>query len=304
MRRFWHAAALGLALVALASGPASAQADDPARDDDQVVLHGSLVVPEGETVGTAVIFDGPATVAGTIRRSLIVFNGDVEVSGTVEGDAIVFNGDVVLTSGAIVEGNVVSRQAPTLEDGATVMGDQVRVVGRIDLGDVGIASRFAWWLGYSASTLALGLFLLLVAPGLDVAIARVARERLGAAAGIGALWFFLLPIAAVLLLVTVLGIPLGVFLLLGLALLYTVGYVAGAHGIGRFVMKPPSSRFAAFLIGWVIVRVIALIPVLGGFAWMVVAIFGLGLLAVAARRTPSPEAAVPVAQPPAPPMPV
>ena len=90
---------------------------------------------------------------------------------------------------------------------------------------------------------------------------------------------------ALLFLVTVVALPLGVFMLLAIGLLYTVGYVAGAHGIGRLLVKSPTSRFLAFLAGWGILRLLALIPVLGGFAWTIASIFGLGVLWVAARRT-------------------
>ena len=303
LRRVVVTGGVALLATALWVGPASAQSSGSGgEDDDLVVLTGRLVVPEGETVDAAVIFDGPATVDGTVEQALVVFNGDVEISGTVTKDVVVFNGDVVLRSGAEVGGNLVSRDAATIEEGATVGGDQQTITGRIDIGEVGLVSRFVWWLGYSVSTLVLGLLLLLVAPGLDGAITRVARERFGAAIGMGALLFFLLPVTATLLLATVVGIPLGLFLLLALALVYTVGYVAGAHGIGRFVMKPPASRWVAFLVGWLILRVIALIPVLGGLSWLLAAIFGLGLLLVAARRTSSDVDAL-VRPPPAPPRP-
>jgi hypothetical protein len=149
---------------------------------------------------------------------------------------------------------------------------------------VGFASRIAWWIGYSVSTLLLGLALLALAPGLDRSIAAAVKDRLGATIGFGAGAFFLLPIAAVLLIVIVVAIPLGVFLLLAFALLYTAGYVAGAHVLGRRIMAPPKSRFAAFLVGWAILRAIALIPVLGGLTWFVASLIGLGALWVAARR--------------------
>ena len=70
------------------------------------------------------------------------------------------------------------------------------------------------------------------------------------------------------------------------ALLYTIGYVAGAHAIGRLIVKPPSSGFAAFLAGWGVVRVLGLVPFLGGLVWMLTTIFGLGVLVVATRRGP------------------
>ena len=95
--------------------------------------------------------------------------------------------------------------------------------------------------------------------------------------------FLLLPVVAVLLLVTVVGIPLGLFLLLALAFIYSVGYVIGALALGRLVVKAPTSRYVAFLAGWGALRVLALIPFLGGVAWLVATVVGLGTLWVGAR---------------------
>jgi nucleoside recognition membrane protein YjiH len=103
----------------------------------------------------------------------------------------------------------------------------------------------------------------------------------------------------VLLLVVVVAIPLGLFLLLSLALLYTIGYVAGAHVLGLRVLRPESSRFAAFLVGWGIVRGFGLIPIAGTVVWVLAAIAGLGAIVVAARGS-MPVATRPVATPPVP----
>ena len=297
----WTALGVGLVLALSTGGAALAQAEDgAARDDDQIVLHGELLVPEGESVDAAVIFDGPAVVQGTVAESLVVFNGWVEVSGTVRGDVVAFNGDVVLEDGAQVGGDVVSQSTPEIGQGAEIAGDQRSVAGVTDWGDVGLAGRFAWWLAYSISTLLLGVILLLVAPSLDDAIAWAARERTGASIGIGLGVFVLLPIAAVLLLATIVGIPLGLFILLGIALLYTVGYVLGAHAIGRRLLAYPKSRYLAFLAGWGIVRLLGLIPIVGGLAWTLVTILGLGILVTAARR-PELREATDARNPPPPP---
>jgi hypothetical protein len=50
-------------------------------------------------------------------------------------------------------------------------------------------------------------------------------------------------------------------------------------------VKPPTTRFLAFLAGWGILRLLGLIPVVGGLVWTLASIFGLGLLWVAARGT-------------------
>lgn len=294
---FASAAALVLA------GPAVAQeSTSDLGEDDQIVLNGRLVVPDGESIDTGVIFNGPATVGGTVRGSLVVFNGRTEISGTVEKDVVVFNGDVVLRSGAEVRGDVVTQSDPQIEEGATIEGDRQNIATRFDFENIGFASRFAWWVAYSVSTLILGLLLLLLLPGLDAGAIDAWRNRTGESIGWGVGAFFLVPIAAVIFLLTVVAIPLGLFLLLGIALLYTIGYVVGAHVVGRLLLKEPRSRFLAFLLGWVILRGLALIPFVGGFVWLIASILGLGVLTVAARRTTHPGVVAP-AVPSPPPLP-
>jgi hypothetical protein len=295
------AAILCLGFVTLGAPAASAQ-DDGLDTDDQVVLTGRLVVPEDETVKTAVIFNGEALIDGTVTETLVVFNGRTEITGTVGEDVIVFNGRVVLRSGSRVGGDVVSRQAPQIEDGATIEGSVDDLPTRWDFWDITFVGRFVWWLAYSVSTLVLGLVLLLLARGLDPASISALRDRLGGTIGFGLLWFILLPIVAVLLFVTIVGIPLGLFLLLALALVYSIGYVVGALALGRLFVKVPRSRYVAFLAGWGALRVIALVPFLGGLAWLGGTVIGLGTLWVAARAERSEVRQV--APPPAPPPPV
>ena len=263
---------------------AAAQDNGDADTDDQIVITGQLVVPEGESVEHAVIFNGPATIEGTVGQSLVVFNGRTEIIGTVAQDVIVFNGDVVLRSGSRVGGDVVSLEAPQVEDGATIGGDIEDLQGRWNYWDATFIGRLAWWLAFTVSSLILGH---------GPAPARVAgprrdqhprpARRLGGTIGFGLLVFVLLPVVAVVLLVTILGIPLGIFLLLALALVYSVGYVVGALAIGRLLVKPPTSRYLAFLAGWGALRVLALIPFVGGLAWLVATVLGLGTLWVGAR---------------------
>jgi hypothetical protein len=295
------ASVVGLLMGVVFARPAGAQEGDPrSGEEDQVVLTGGLIVPEGSTVDTAVVFNGPVVIEGTVRESLVVFNGRTEISGTVGEDVVVFNGRVFIRSGAEIGGDVASAQDPEIEDGATVGGDQVNIATRFDFEDLGFAGRVAWWIGYSISALILGLLLLLLAPRLDAAIVEVMRTRVGAAVGFGAAAFFLVPIAAIMLLVTIVGIPLGLFVLLALALLYTIGYVVGALALGRLLIKPPTSPFLAFLVGLGILRLVALIPFVGGLVWLLASILGLGVLVVSTRRAP--VAVVSPAPPPAPTM--
>jgi hypothetical protein len=118
-------------------------------------------------------------------------------------------------------------------------------------------------------------------------------ERTGPAFGWGALAFFAIPVAAAILLGTVVGAPLGLGVVLALGLFYWIGYVAAAYILGRRLGGPDRSRILAFTIGWGILRLIAVIPVLAGLTWFVASLFGLGALILAARPASRAAAAGP-----------
>jgi hypothetical protein len=301
----WVLASFGAFVLSLLTAlPASAQDGPDFDENDQIVLTGRLEIASDETVDTASILNGPALIEGTVRESVFVLNGDAEISGTVNEDVVVVNGDVVIRSSAEIGGDLVTQRTPQIEDGATIRGSTSNIATRFDVELVGAAGRFVWWLGYSVSVLILGLLLLLFAPALDEAVRAAARLRLGSSIGWGVALFLLLPIVAVILMVTVVGLPLGLFVLLGLALIYTLGYTMAPIAVGAMVMKSSPSRFVVFLVGWVILRALALIPVLGGVLWLVASAWGLGLLAVAIRSGRTAEPMTAPAVPPPPPTPV
>jgi len=273
---------------------APAWAADAGKNEPQIVLTGHAVVSAGQTVGDVVIFNGPATIDGTVRGSVTSFNGEVSISGTVTGDVTSFSGDVTVASGARIGGDLVSQSAPNIASGATIEGDRRRVNTDVILGRITWISRFAVWVAVSVSILVLGVLLLLFAPRAADAVAAAAVQRIGPSIGWGLGLFFGIPIVAVIALVTIVGIPFGLGMFLALAPLYALGYTASCFALGRALIKPPRTRYLAFLAGWAIVRVASLIPFLAGLVWFVAVVYGLGILAVAARRR---ESAVSVAAP-------
>jgi hypothetical protein len=277
--------ALFLALMLGLAAPAWAQTSQ--ASEAFVVLSGRADVPEGQQVGDLVVFHGSADVAGAVEGSLTAFDAPVTISGRVNGDVVVFNGRVELQSGANVTGDVVSQQAPVVASGATIGGTSKRLQTNTNWEGFGWAGKLAWWLAVSVSTLVVGLVLVwLVGPG-AARILEAGRTRIGPSIGLGLLLFFGLPLLAVIALVTVVGIPLGIGLLAALLLIYALGYSASGWILGRSILRGPTSWFLAFLVGWGILRVVALVPILGGLAWFAAVVFGLGALAVAIWRTRS-----------------
>ena len=283
---------LAVVVVALLAWPAAALAAGP---DDQVVITGSVSVARGQTVGTVVIFDGPVTIRGHVSGDVVAFHGPVNVlGGRVDGDITAGSNRIVLAPGSVVTGDLNYRsQKPLISPGARVGGD----VNQFKVWDAGAFSGFAAtlliWLAISVSSLVLGLILIAIAPrAFDATQAAWSRSP-GASVGWGVVLFFGLPIAAVIALITLVGIPLGVALLFALVPVYAIGQVAGAFLLGRVLIRPPSGRLPAFLVGLVILVLLELIPIVGGLVWIIATVLGLGALIVAGWRANRPQAAPP-----------
>jgi hypothetical protein len=291
VRRSLTVGVFSLLLLGL-TAPAWA-AQDGQTSDAFVVLSGPADVPRGEQVGDLVVFHGSSTVDGTVKGSLTAFDAPVTVSGRVDGDVVVFNGRVELARGANVTGDVVSREDPIVASGATIGGTTRRVQTNVNWVGYGWVSALAWWLAVSISTLLIGLALLWLTGRGANSIEDTGRSRIGPSIGWGLLAFFGLPILAILALVTIVGIPLGIGLLAALALIYTLGYTATAWIIGRRILGTRTGWVVAFLLGWGILRALALIPAVGGLIWFAAVVFGLGALTVTIWRARSTERAAP-----------
>lgn len=284
------AAFLFATLVVLGiAAPAFAQEDEDDHND-LVVLTGGARIAEDQSFDHAVIFDGPVSVEGEVIGDLIVFHGDVEITGRVAADVVVFDGNVTVRSGATIGGDLASTREPTVEEGAEVVGD-IRKPSKDFFRPVEVfAARVALWIAATVSLLLLGFLLIGLAPRPMDRVAATWQSSKGSSVLWGFILLIGLPLGAVLAIVTIVGAPFGVGTLLALGLLYSLGYVAGAWALGRSLVGAPRSRWVSFLAGFAIVRLLGLIPIVGGIVSAVVLVVGLGLLAVSIWRSRAPEA--------------
>jgi hypothetical protein len=287
-------AAVLLAIVAGLAGAAPAHADG-----DQIVISGDVEIARGETAEDVVVIDGSVRVDGRVTGDLVAVSAPVRVAGVVEGDVVAVTDRVVIGPGGRIEGDLVyGDEDPLLATPGAVGGKTENFDADEVLDPLGsFVGRIVLWIAFSVSSLALGLLLLWLAPRALEAALWVARTSTGPAIGIGLAAFFGIPAAAVLALITLVGIPLGVGLLLALLPLYAIGYTTSAWLIGRAILGPPRRRVLAFLAGWGILRLIALVPVVGGLAWFAATVFGLGALTIALWRARRGAAAGPRGEP-------
>jgi hypothetical protein len=293
LRHAVRAVVAACAVLLVGAGSASAATD-------HVVITGGATVPAGRTAGDVVVVDGTVTIAGHVTGDVISVSGPVRVTGRVDGDLITVSDRAFLGPTARVGGDLrYGDERPVLARGASVGGK----VSNEDWADAangwGWVSLIAWWLAVTVSTLVVGVLLVVLAPAALYAAERAVRERLGATVAWGLAIAIGVPLLAVLALLTLVGIPFGIALLLAAIPVLLVAYVTSAWILGRRLLANRStSRWAALFAGWGILRLLALIPVVGALVGVVATVVGLGALAVALWQAGRPDA--PAARPEAP----
>ena len=329
-RKLFVAFALTAVAFLAFAAPAGAGREGPTHGDRRISVTGGVVVASDEVVdGEVISIDGPVRINGTVNDDVFVGDGNLTIRGEVNGDVLVVHGDALVTGrldgdivaldgritvrdGASVTGSVKSRQAPDVAPG-TVQGDVKKLNIKNLWAGFMILFLIYLWVAVTLAVALLGLLFVLLFPRAADATATAGR-RFWPSVGWGALIGVVGPILAVLVLVTIVGIPLGLGMFSALNVLAPLGYVASSLILGRCMVKSTSTggRIGAFFAGFGILRAVALIPGIGAIVWFLVCIYGLGALAQAAWRAgrvapgaapPEPPSAPPVA-PSGEPMPV
>jgi hypothetical protein len=281
------AAVVGSSL--LAAHPSAAQDADP-QPRDQVVLAGDVFVRRGDEVGQVVVLNGTVTVAGVARGDVVVLHGEITVTGQVSGSVVSVDGPVRLGPNAQVLGDVIAREPVTRASGATVAGSVREGTAFVYRRPADIFGPFTTWLAVALSTLVLAALLLLLAPRASESVAATARSAPWRSVGIGVALVALVPVLGVALVVSLLGFPLGLSLLLASWFVASVGFAWSVFAIGRLLWRVPRSRWLALPSGWAVVTAAAAVPYVGGVVWGAGAVLGTGAATVAAwraRRAPS-----------------
>jgi cytoskeletal protein CcmA (bactofilin family) len=253
--------------------------------EDQIVFAGSVTVPRGQRVGEVVVFSGRVTVNGVVAGDVVVLEGPVTVTGQVNGSVIAADGDVRLAESARVGGDVFSSDSVLARPGAKVGGESRSGVRFSCEGPLVTLGKLLGPIAVSVSVLLTGLALLFLAPrGADAVAEAMASAPLASVAW-GLLLVIAVPVAALALVISVLGLPLGLALFLSFGLWWLVGLTWTAWCAGRGLVRAPRGRVTAFFAGWAILAGVGLVPILNAALWTLAPPLGLGAMLVAAWRS-------------------
>ncbi len=216
-----------------------------------------------------------------VQGSAVAIFGRLEVDGKVKGDAVSIFGNLRLGPTAVVNGDVVCVMGHLDKDeNATVRGQTISI-GSANMADVGLSSpagfpfmpfqgrlfklilRLIIFLG---SVLLLLLIVYFIPERMDRSADHIAGSFLKSV-GLGALIFvfgsILVLIAAVIIGITIIGIPVSILMVLCYVAFIFLGYFVGAFALGRAVSRKFNlgidSRYVQGIIGLLILAVFGII---------------------------------------------
>lgn len=289
---------------------------------------GGTVNVNGAIGGDLVVAGGTVIISGkaSIGRDLVFASGNTSAAGPVEGNVRGIASELVLSNG--VKGNVeVTAESLTLSPSANLQGNLIyisqndavvqagaRIAGTTHHNfppprNTGPLSNLGGRVLAFLMALAAGLIATLMVPRRLEASADLIRRKPWISLGWGAIILVAVPIAAIVVLATVVGLPLA---LIGMGFwgmtLYLSQLPAGMI-IGRSIFrqvgqqKTKTMLLAALASGLLILEILKVIPVLGFIVTLAAILFGMGAIVISAQKQAIAPAAPPAVavQPPTPP---
>ena len=263
---------------------------------DVIAGCGRLQLAPGSRVGRDVIAGGgDLELDGEVDRNVLAGGGAVALSGPVGGTVRLRAERSRLADGERVAGNFVyySDRSVVRSPGATVGG---RIEQRVPRGhaQVGVVGRmmafFVRWERLLVGLLAIGLLLVLPFPTYTRRVLDALGGSPGASVGTGLVLALAVPFVAIT--IGIMGILIGGWWIgMGAMVLFCMSLslgvaVTGAY-IGRRMLQRPGQEvrlWTALLAGLAVLTLVVRVPFLGGCVAIIAALFGLGALAIAARR--------------------
>lgn len=282
--RTWLLAAAFGGLAMGAVGPVAGQEPDASV---RVQVNGDATVARGDSQTVLVVIKGDALVRGPVG-TVVVVDGDLMIDSARVTRIVAVRADVAVGPGAAVADEI------RLIDSELSVDPSVQLAARVEEG-------MEYWrgaalfgalvgLGFMAFVVVAGLVAAAVAPSLMREAAAAITEQTGSMLlAVLALWLAL-PIAAVLMLFTLIGAPTAVGCLLVLPLLWFLGYLVSGICLGDFILRrargggEPVHPYRAAALGLVILLVAGWIPFFGSLVALGSGLAGSGALVVIGWR--------------------
>ena len=247
------------------------------------------ITRRGQVLGKTTLVGGRVTVLGKAGRQLAVFAEYVTLDGEVAGNATIASRALSIGPNARVSGKLTYRgSVPAQIDPAAVITGGIDYLS-FDFEDETYrpVARAVAWVGAIAFTVGLfliGMLVIIVAPESTAHMSKLVRVRAISAFAMGLVTILCVPIAIVLLMLTIVGIPFAFMLLLAWPIILILGYLAGVMALSDAIAghSAGAKRRRIFLLAVALgaMLLFARVPFAGWFIGMLLLVMGVGAMAL------------------------
>ncbi|HXD07057.1 MAG TPA: hypothetical protein VN680_13465 [Burkholderiaceae bacterium] len=268
------------------------------------IAGGSLEIgPQARIGGSVSVGGGEVRILGPVTGYVSVGAGRVFINAPIGGDAHIRAGHIELGPKAAIAGKLqYSSRSEIVRDPAAQIAGAVERVEPVQAvsGAVRPRSRAGYWI-WTAGLMALAAVLAAWLPRRCAQVRELLGRRPGASALAGFVALVCIPVAAVLLLITIIGAPLALLVVLIYPALLLLGYVAsgitaGTMALARWkgdVMDRRGWLALAAALGVLAISLLARVPGLGAAVSLAALLLGMGGLLMSiheSRASPSARA--------------
>ncbi len=266
---------------------------------DLLVAGNKITIADNAHIKGDLLFGGEVIlINGIVDGDIKEGGGDITIGNKVGGDIILEVSELTILSTANIRGNLTytGENRAVVQSGAQINGITTHKLSEAKEDQSEsffltlLSSIKTKLIGFLMALLA-GLLIILIAPKQLASIAESISSSPGPSAGWGALLLFATPIAAVVICITIIGLPVGLITLAlwGISIYLAqipVGLFLGRWIISHFrdVEDNRGIMIGALATGLIILKLLSLIPHLGFFIGLAVVLFGLGSLIANIRR--------------------
>ena len=254
----------------------------------------SLNIRPGAKIGGDVTaFCGDLSMDGQIGKGLRCGAGTVVISGTVNGDVSLSADKITLMPTAKILGDFKykSKKEAKIENGAQISGEtkwtKVLAKGKKKKGFF-TAKNLVIKILFLAASVVCGFFLLLITKKFVRGAKEAIEKSFLKSLGLGFICLICIPIAIVILLITIIGIPVAVISLFAYLILFYiakifVGITLGGKILTGFKKDKEAPLGWSLVIGLIIIYILTSLPYIGWIVYLVAVFIGFGA-ALQARK--------------------
>lgn len=250
--------------------------------DNALVFAGNLISGKDASIGRDLtIGAGSAVIDGIVKGNITGGAGNVELAGTTKGDVnLTVNNNLKLSPGAKIEGNLEYTSPKQAEISGIVNGKTTYTQKPIK--EKGMGSRITGEI--------LGYFWLLLIGILCFTFAPSVSQKISDNISInplknilwGILFLIVTPILALILLITIIGIPVSLILVAVYIVEIYISRIFVGYWIGQYILKKlnreTGHKVLVLALGLLAVFIGINLPILGTFVHFVIIILGLGTI--------------------------